>query len=73
MMTPLAQLQILPGQSQRVYLPAKSAFLLGFQLSKQVIIVLGYAAVACLIYSCFYLVSVQLWLFLVLVIGISTT
>lgn len=61
MTTPLSQLQMLPSQSEHVYLPEKPAFLLAFQFSKQVIIVLGQAAVACLIYSCLWLVSVQLW------------
>lgn len=54
MTTPLSQLQMLPSQSEHVYLPEKPAFLLAFQLSKQVIIVLGQAAVACLIYSCLF-------------------
>lgn len=42
MTTPLTQLQMLPSQSGHVYLPEKSAFLLGVQLSKAAIIVLGH-------------------------------
>lgn len=70
-MTPLSQLQTLPSQSGHVYLPEKSAFLLGFQLSKEAIIGLGHTAVACQINSCFWLVSAQLWLFLVVVTAIG--